>query len=157
MATRWHFPRKKARRVILSAFPICCGPNLGFLLIHSTTLLEPALLATNVARAEANALNLARCGTLFALLWNVVMEHCVRLLDKDEAKHKRGDTQLSLTATIFYEATEEDHDARSTHPFEGTDWNRRQGTDWNRRAYVRSGGDAITCGGRHVRLQYRQP
>jgi hypothetical protein len=81
------FPQKKARRVILGAFPICCSPNLGFLLIHSTTLLEPALLATNVARAEANALNLARCGTLFALLWNVVMEHCVRLFDKDEAKH----------------------------------------------------------------------
>jgi len=30
------------------------------------------------------------------------MEHCVRLFDKEEAKHKRGDTQLSLTATIFY-------------------------------------------------------
>ena len=59
-----------------------------------STRLEPALLATIVARAEANALNLAHCGTLFALLWNFVMEHCVRLFDRDEAKHKRGDTVI---------------------------------------------------------------
>jgi hypothetical protein len=32
-------------------------------------------------------------------------------------KHKRGDTQLSLTATIFCKATDEDHDARSIHAF----------------------------------------
>jgi hypothetical protein len=78
MATRWHFPRKKARRVILGA-----QSNLGLLAYPLDNALEPALLATNVARAEANAPNLAR-----ALLWNVVMEHCVRLFDRDEAKHE---------------------------------------------------------------------
>ena len=117
------FPQKKARRVILGAFPNCCGPNLGFLLIHSTTLLEPAVLATNFARAEANALNLARCGRLFcvccgALLWNIAYGCLTRT---KRSKHKRGDTQLSLTATIFYEATEDDYDAGNTHPFEGAD------------------------------------
>jgi hypothetical protein len=87
----------------------------------------------------------------------IVMEHCVGLFDKDEAKHKRGGTQLSLTATIFCKATEEDYDARSTRPFEGAEWNRRQGTDWNRRAHVRSGRDAITCGDRCILLQHRKP
>ena len=44
-----------------------------------------------------------------------LMEQCGGLFDKDKA--------LTLTATILPQATEEDHDARSTHPFKSTNQN----------------------------------
>jgi hypothetical protein len=111
MTTRWHFPRKKARRVILGAFPIRCSPNLGFLLVHST-LLEPALLATNVARSEANAPNLARA------LWNVVMELAYGCLTKKmEVSRPIGCGSAPTSSAPLRQRVQ-----RLTRPLSSTEW-----------------------------------
>jgi hypothetical protein len=123
------FPQKKSTSSDFRCVSHLLRSKLGLLAYPLDNVARTGASCNERCKSRSKCTKPCTLWNIVCVLWNVVMEHCVRLFDKDEAKHRRGDTQLSLTATIFYEATEEDHDARSTHPFEGLESPPRHGLE----------------------------